>query len=200
MAGQIAADTRAGRIFESLEDEHDYVVSHVDGQVPAELRGTLYRNGPGRLEIGGSPLGHMFDGDGMLTAFTIADGRVRFRNRYVRTQHYVASAGRHGPPQRGFGTLRPGGPMANALRLPANVANTSVVLHAGELLALWEGGNRTRSTPTRWPHAGSTTSTVACAGWARSPPIPKGIQQPAICTTSASTSCPDRASAVTAST
>ena len=34
------------RIFETLPDEHDYVVDEVEGSVPRELTGTLYRNGP----------------------------------------------------------------------------------------------------------------------------------------------------------
>jgi all-trans-8'-apo-beta-carotenal 15,15'-oxygenase len=128
-------------IFEALLDEHDYVIDEVDGKLPAGLRGTLYRNGPGKWEAGGQPLGHIFDGDGMLSMFAIDDGRVRYRNRYVRTNHYLGARESRGAPERGFGTLKPGGILANALRLPANVANTSVVLHAGELLALWEGGN-----------------------------------------------------------
>lgn len=131
---------KPGRIFESLTTEHDYWIDETEGAVPEALVGTLYRNGPGRLEVGGSPLGHMFDGDGMLAMFAFDGGRVRFRNRYVRTNHYRAGQSSVGAPLRGLGTLRPGGPLANALRLPANVANTSVALHAGDLLALWEGG------------------------------------------------------------
>ena len=41
---------------------------------------------------------------------------------------------------RDYGQQRPGGPLANAFRTPANVANTSVQYHAGKLLALYEGG------------------------------------------------------------
>lgn len=127
-------------VFEPLLDEHDYVVDETEGTLPAELRGTLYRNGPGRWEVGGQAMGHLFDGDGMLSMFVLDDGVVRYRNRYVRTNHYLAGRASAGVPQRGIGTLKRGGMLANALRLPANVANTSVVLHAGELLALWEGG------------------------------------------------------------
>jgi all-trans-8'-apo-beta-carotenal 15,15'-oxygenase len=129
------------RIFEALLDERDYVIDAVEGRLPQGLAGTLYRNGPGRWEAGGQPLGHIFDGDGMLSMFAIDGEQVRYRNRYVRTTHYLGAEPSRGVAQRGLGTLKPGGILANALRLPANVANTSVVLHAGELLALWEGGN-----------------------------------------------------------
>src|SRR5205823_14751093 len=111
--------------------------SDVEGALPAGLSGTLYRNGPGRWEAGGQAMASVFDGDGMLSMSAIDDNQqVRYRNRYVRTKHYLGARRSRGLPQRGFGTLKPGGVLANALRLPAIVANTSVVLHAGELLAL----------------------------------------------------------------
>ena len=34
--------------------------------IPPELEGTLLRNGPGLLEIGGKPLSQPLDGDGMV--------------------------------------------------------------------------------------------------------------------------------------
>ncbi|MCX5042395.1 carotenoid oxygenase family protein [Aldersonia sp. NBC_00410] len=130
------------REFEALHTEHDYILDTEFGELPAELRGTLYRNGMGRWESGGSPMGHIFDGDGMLAMFTIDGGEVRFRNRYVRTNHYQRGNRSRGPAGRGTGTMRGnGGILANALRWPlSNQANTNVVWHAGKLLALWEGG------------------------------------------------------------
>ncbi|GAT13578.1 carotenoid oxygenase family protein [Mycolicibacterium thermoresistibile] len=133
--------------FTPLHEEYDYLLDEVAGAVPEQLRGTVYRNGPGRLEAGGQPLGHLFDGDGMLSMFRFADGRVRFRNRYVRTRHYRRSRHTRGAPFRGLGTMRPGGVLANALRFPVNVANTAVIMHAGTLLALWEAGRPTEIDP-----------------------------------------------------
>ena len=40
----------------------------IEGAIPAELQGTLYRNGPGRLQRGGKRVGHWFDGDGAILA------------------------------------------------------------------------------------------------------------------------------------
>src|SRR5690606_26445934 len=133
--------------FTPLHEEYDYLLDEVAGAVPEQLRGTVYRNGPGRLEAGGQPLGHLFDGDGMLSMFRFADGRVRFRNRYVRTRHDRRSRHTRGAPFRGLGTRRPGGVLANALRFPVNVANTAVIMHAGTLLALWEAGRPTEIDP-----------------------------------------------------
>lgn len=116
--------------------EHDYRVEDIRGTIPADLRGTLYRNGPGRWEDHtGRPLRHLFDGDGMLSAFTIDDSGVHYRNRYVRTNHFRGKgAVSH------MGTPAPGGWRSNIGRVPPNLANTNVVKHAGHLYALWEGG------------------------------------------------------------
>jgi len=113
---------------------HDCVV---EGELPRELDGTLYRNGPNPQY---APRGryHWFDGDGMIHAFAIHDGRVAYRNRWVRTARFALERGaREGL----FGGLAD---MAKTdLRAAAtspNTANTNIVLHAGRLLALWEGG------------------------------------------------------------
>ena len=37
------------------------------GTIPAELQGTLLRNGPGLLEVGGKALSQPLDGDGMVS-------------------------------------------------------------------------------------------------------------------------------------
>ena len=134
-------------IFDTLDGEHDYTIDEVEGAIPAGLAGTLYRNGPAKNDIDGKPFAHLFDGDGMLSQFTIEDGRIRYRNRFVRTNHYLAERGADRPPMRGFGNQKRGGPFGNALRFPGNVANTSVTLHAGNLLALWEGGHPWRLDP-----------------------------------------------------
>ncbi len=134
-------------IWESQPDEHDYVVDDVEGSVPDGLHGTLYRNGPGSFESGGQPLGHFFDGDALLSMFVFDGQRVRFRSRYVRTNHYRSGRERRGAAGRLIGTNRRGGWAGNVLRLPANVANTHVVLHHGDLYALYELGKPHRLDP-----------------------------------------------------
>jgi all-trans-8'-apo-beta-carotenal 15,15'-oxygenase len=128
------------RIFETLPDEHDYVVDEIEGRLPEGLVGTLYRNGPAKNEVGGKPYAHLFDGDAMLSQLTLDGNGVRYRNKYVRTTHYLKERSADKPLMRGYGQQRPGGPLANAFRTPANVANINVTYHSGNLLALWEGG------------------------------------------------------------
>lgn len=133
--------------LENLDEEHAYWLDDIDGEVPRDLTGTFYRNGPGRQRIGQSQYGHWFDGDGMLCAFSFLDGRVHFRNRYVRTPKYVEETAAQRVLYRGFGTQVPGGFWKNFLKMPANPANTSTVWHGGHLLALNEGGKPWKLDP-----------------------------------------------------
>ncbi|MGB7440634.1 MAG: carotenoid oxygenase family protein [Coleofasciculaceae cyanobacterium] len=113
----------------------------ISGKIPEGLRGSLYRNGPGRLERGGVPVGHWFDGDGAILAvhFTIAGATALYR--YVQTSGYLAesAAGKFLYPN--YGMTAPGPVWENWRKPVKNAANTSVLALSDKLLALWEGGN-----------------------------------------------------------
>ena len=112
----------------------------VEGRLPAGLRGRLFRNGPGLMSRGGERYHHWFDGDGFVQSWTLADGQVRHRGRFVQTEKFQAeqAAGRFLLPA--FGTAIPA---QRPLRGPdsVNVANTSVLMQGQSLYALWEGGS-----------------------------------------------------------
>jgi len=75
--------------FRTLAAEHDYRIDEIDGAVPKSLRGTLFRNGSGRNDLGGTWFPHWFDGDGMISSFRFDEGGIHYRNRYVKTDNYV---------------------------------------------------------------------------------------------------------------
>ncbi|WP_242496602.1 carotenoid oxygenase family protein [Rhodococcus sp. Q1] len=125
--------------WDSQHREFDYDLDDIEGAIPGGLRGALYRIGPGRLDVDGHPLSHIFDGDGMVSRIDIGPEGVHYRNRYVRTKSF-ARTNETRRPAKGFSTQRIGGSLANALRFPENLANTSVLLHDDVLYALWEGG------------------------------------------------------------
>lgn len=143
-----AAEWQKG--YRSLTQEYDYWIDDIEGEIPAGLTGTLFRNGPGLLDVNGERLHHPFDGDGMISAIAISDGRAHFRNRFVRTEGYLAEQKAGKILYRGvFGTQKSGGWLANAFdfRLK-NVANTNVIYWGGKLLALWEAAEPHRLDPT----------------------------------------------------
>ena len=107
--------------------------------------GTYYRNGHGCFESqDGIQVRHMFDGDGMVIGVTFDPEKKQmlFRNRFVRTDGYVADQ-KDGIMSRPgiFGTKVSGGFFKNLFRTDfKNVGNTHVLHRNDKLYALWEGG------------------------------------------------------------
>lgn len=122
--------------FAPVREEITADTLQVIGELPPDLSGMFVRNGPNPQW---APIGkyHWFDGDGMLHGVRIHNGQATYRNRYVRTsgwkiEHEAGKAiwsGLLEPPQMDL----PYGPSKNA-------GNTALVWHAGQFLALWEGG------------------------------------------------------------
>ncbi|WP_157246464.1 carotenoid oxygenase family protein [Nonomuraea typhae] len=128
------------RFWEPVPGEVDISLVEITGTLPPELRGTLYRNGPGRWEVGSTQLDCLLDPDGMIGTFILDGSSVRFRNRYVRTEQYLQGnlAGRL--VNLTSGQRLPGGIPKNVLRRLGNPANTNVLIQGERLFALWEGG------------------------------------------------------------
>jgi all-trans-8'-apo-beta-carotenal 15,15'-oxygenase len=142
------ADWQGG--YRSLPQELEYWIDDIEGEIPPALNGTLFRNGPGLLDVHGQTIHHPFDGDGMISAIAFHHGRAHFRNRFVRTQGYLEEQAAGKILYRGvFGTQKPGGLLANAFDLKTkNIANTHVVYWGGKLLALWEAAEPHRLDPS----------------------------------------------------
>ena len=135
--------------YESQREEFAYPIEDIEGEIPFELSGTVFRNGPGLTDINGYRLRHPFDGDGMINSIAFQSGKAFYRNKFVRTEGYLAEQASGKPEYRGvFGTQKPGGWLANAfdVRLK-NIANTHVVYWGGKLLALWEAAEPHRLDP-----------------------------------------------------
>ncbi len=135
---------------DSQNQEFDYWIEDIEGSIPSELEGTLFRNGPGILEVGGQRLQHPFDGDGMISAIAFSEGKAYFRSRFVQTEGYLAERSADKILYRGvFGTQKPGGWLANAFDFKLkDIANTQVIYWGGKLLALWEAASPHRLDPS----------------------------------------------------
>ncbi|MFN6570558.1 carotenoid oxygenase family protein [Dendronalium sp. ChiSLP03b] len=113
----------------------------ISGKIPDGLRGTLYRNGPARLERGGMPVGHWFDGDGAILAVHFTDGGAIGTYRYVQTAEYQAETQADRFLYGVYGMHRPGPIWKRWFQPMKNAANTSVLALPDKLLALWEASN-----------------------------------------------------------
>lgn len=105
-------------------------ITSIIGEIPKELKGTLYRNGPNPQFPDEDK--HWFEGDGMLHMFSIRNGQVSYRNRWIRTERFKREH------QAGKLLFRSLDQLQNSDSIDLNAANTNIVQHAGKLLALQE--------------------------------------------------------------
>jgi carotenoid cleavage dioxygenase len=130
--------------FAPVRSEDDFDLK-VKGEVPRELRGALFRTGPNPQFEPRSPESyHWFTGDGMIHGFYVEDGKVSYRNRYVRTPKWRLEneAGK-----ALFGGFNPMAGDPSVFGKDGGVANTNILWHAGKLLALEEGHKPTQMNP-----------------------------------------------------
>ena len=123
-------------IWEPLDSENEINNPVIRGQIPKELNGTFYRNGPNPQYVYSENY-HMFDGDGMIHAISFQQGKVRYQNRWIRTEKFLCER----KAQKSlFGGMRDFGVRdESAKQISPNTANTNVIWHHGRLLALNEG-------------------------------------------------------------
>jgi carotenoid cleavage dioxygenase len=129
--------------FAPIRSEDDFDLG-VEGEIPSGLRGALFRIGPNPQFEPRDPNHHWFAGDGMVHGFYVADGKVSYRNRYVRTPKLELE---HEAGLSLFGGFNPTLSDPLAAGKDGGVANTNIVWHAGRLLALEEGHMPTEMAP-----------------------------------------------------
>jgi carotenoid cleavage dioxygenase-like enzyme len=144
----------------------------VSGELPAALHGSFLRNGPNPV----TPSFHWFLGEGMVHGVRLEDGRATWwRNRYVRTASFTEGVALFDEQGR--------------RNLAASKANTSVVRHAGRILALvetslpyeltpeletvgpWDFGGRLTTPMTAHPKVCPTTGEMHFFGYDFQPPF-----------------------------
>jgi carotenoid cleavage dioxygenase-like enzyme len=134
-----------------LSREHGFEPMRVEGAFPAELSGTLYRTGPSLFSSFGKPYGHLFDGDGAVTAVRFANGRALGAVKLVLTEGLVKERRAGRQLYGGYGTTTPGlsrfWPPAVWSRLK-NPANTSILVWGERTFALYEGDLPTEIAPS----------------------------------------------------
>ncbi len=125
--------------FAPIDIEYDLAELKIEGEVPRDLNGSFYRNGPNQQF---PPRGdyHLFAGDGMTHAFHIEDGKVSYRNRWIRTakfkleqEHQKAMIDPMNPfnSEQGFEDF--------VFNDKDGLANTACVWHGGKFLVMEEG-------------------------------------------------------------
>lgn len=118
-------------LYAPVNDEVSADGLDVIGEIPKDLHGGYFRNGPNPKK---PPLGmhHWFDGDGMIHGIWFENGKARYRNRFIETRDLAAN---------GDGALagifEPARDLTERSVHYKDTANTDLVYHNGRLLALW---------------------------------------------------------------
>jgi carotenoid cleavage dioxygenase-like enzyme len=105
----------------------------VSGELPADLVGAYFRNGPNPVHAPKNRY-HPFDGDGMVHGVYFRDGAVAYRNRYVQTAALAGelATGRSVSP----GVMGPFDYGVSRFGIK-DTANTDLFWYAGDLMTLW---------------------------------------------------------------
>jgi carotenoid cleavage dioxygenase len=117
------------RIESDLQD-----LEVIQGSVPRELAGTLYRCGPDRQYPPLFKDDVFIDGEGMVVMFRFEDGHVDFKSRWVRNERFLAQAKAR---RSLFGRYRnryTNDPSVEGV--DTGTATTTPVWHGGKLLVL----------------------------------------------------------------
>jgi len=152
-----------GGFFAPMRFEAQVEDCEVEGEIPADIRGTFYRSAADRrfppLYNNDTP----YNSDGAVDMFRIYDGHVDFRSRYVRTPRYEAERQAH---KALFGLYR--NPLTSdpSVRdVSHNTANTTPIVHGGRLFCMKEESPPTAVDPHtletigEWDFDGAMTAT-----------------------------------------
>ncbi len=67
----------------------------IDGEIPRDLNGSFFRNGPGIDAVYGRKLIHPIDGDGLIARLSFENGRAHLVSRFVATRQRDEEAHAH---------------------------------------------------------------------------------------------------------
>jgi all-trans-8'-apo-beta-carotenal 15,15'-oxygenase len=129
--------TRPGHISRLAEQPPGWVgtwkASRIEGEIPRDLNGSLYRMTKGQLENHSVPLRHWFDGDAFLIRYKILEGDATISAQFIDTpeRQQETAAGRMIYLE--YGTVPPAVPAHYK-----NQPNINVILWDGRLLGLSE--------------------------------------------------------------
>lgn len=151
------------RGLRNLDQEHGFEPLTVEGQVPQDLRGTFYLNGPGLFSLFERPYQHWFDGDGAITAIKFG-ATVSGASRLVASRHLEEELQAGRPLYTSGSTLAPQWWRRLGLRFK-NVANTKPLWWNKRLFALYEAGLPTEINSATLQTVGETAFNGAIKGY-----------------------------------
>jgi carotenoid cleavage dioxygenase-like enzyme len=123
--------------------EGTWWLKDIEGEIPKEINGTMYRTAPGETGRFGVKFNHAFDGDAYVSGYSIRDGKMWLDARFLNTPERVKEQAAGKMIYSEFGTRAPGAKGMNN----KNQVNVNIIPWDGRLLALSEGGHPAAVNP-----------------------------------------------------
>jgi all-trans-8'-apo-beta-carotenal 15,15'-oxygenase len=143
VAGVLAGERDLGRLaVQDPSAEGAWSPLKIEGEIPKDLNGTLYRVSPGQKNDHGIQLRHFFDGDAFLVKYRLREGSAAVSARFIATPEREAETTAGKMLYNQFGTLAPA-----PARGSKNQPNINVIRWDSRLLALSEGGHPSAVDP-----------------------------------------------------
>ncbi len=125
--------------YEPLTTECDAPDLVIEGEIPKDLNGTFFRNGP-NPQFPPQREYHFFTGDSMVHAFHFENGKVSHKNRWARTARFEIEQRLGGSYFSGMNPMETDPKLLDfVMNDKEGVANTSIVCHGDRMLLLEEG-------------------------------------------------------------
>lgn len=125
----------------------------MEGTLPKNLNGTLFRTAPGQSESFGTTLNHLFDGDAFVSAWRFENGKASLRARFVQTpqraEEQVAKQMLYGE----YGTHAPKSDVKRTYG-GKNQPSVNIIEWRGRMLGLSEGGLPSSLDPETFDYCG----------------------------------------------
>lgn len=158
-----AKSTQVGmRANQTAGAEGTWWLNDIEGSIPDDIAGTLYRTAPGESERFGVKFKHAFDGDAFVSGYSIRDGKVWLDARFVNSPERIKEQAAGKMMYSEFGTLAPDSTKPSNKNQPS----VNIIPWDGRLLGLSEGGHPTAinaqdmSFQTYWDFHGTLPKNV----------------------------------------
>ncbi len=136
--------------------EGEWQLTRIEGKLPRDLKGNLFRVCPGQKENFGVRMKHLFDGDAFLSRYDFRDGKVFLKAKFLETPQRLEELQTKQMLYNEYGTKKPE-PTADYKRQYGgkNQPSINVIRWDGRLLGLSEGGHPTAIDPMNLSYQGN---------------------------------------------
>ena len=127
----------------------------IEGKLPRDLNGNLFRTAPGLSENFGTKFNHLFDGDAYLSAWNFENGKASLRTQFLKTPQRLEE---QTAKQMLYGEFGTDSPKTDVKRKYGgkNHPSVNVIEWRGKLLGLSEGGLPSVINPENFDFEGET--------------------------------------------